>query len=942
MEVTAMDLPIGQLETILDSLPSSVVIFNAADHKFTYVNRRGQELYGSSYTGLTLEAHFALIKVLKPDGTPLPFEEMPICRSMQFGEVIRNQEMIFVNSQGRSIPVLVSSAPLYDAQGQITAALVIFDDVTDCKRAEQVWQASEARQKFLLQLNDWLRTANDPLEIQAGVSRMLGEHLGADRAFFADLRDESIALIWIDYFRPGLASLAGRYSLADFFNDAVLHSSQPLIIPDTAHTPLLAEHARNAFGALGMRALVGTTLLKEGQLAHALYVACSTPRDWTADEADLIREVGERTWEALVRVRATNALQASEERYRQIVTTANEGIAVCDSEGRVTFVNEIMTTWLGYEVEEMLGRSVDDFIQEEDIHKIAAYFTKLKAGTNERFELRGRRKDGGCIWVLVSASSLMDQGGNFVGFLGMFSDINGLKELEDKLGWRAQMLANVHDAIIAVDANNTVIYCNKAVETLFGWSKEELVGQWYSEIGQNYFLVAAVERELWPTQLRSPDKDQHHAIKCFHKNGTSFFADANSTVLQDKQGAYAGTIFSIRDISQHVMAIQQLQQSEHKAQCLIEKLRQADQNKNKYINTLSHELRNPLASIMMCLSLQQQVPLGSDEDRQARAVIERQAVQLSRLVDDLLEVARISQNKTRLQKERVELNRLVQQVVADYQAQFAAQEVALAAELTPDPLYLEADPARLTQVLGNLLHNAAKFTKPGDKTLVTITADETTRSATIRVKDTGRGIQPEMLPKLFQAFVQADNSLASNGGGLGLGLSIVKGMVELHSGSVAAHSDGLGRGTQFTITLPLPAAASNKPEQPAQDCGSPARSLRVLIIDDIPDIAEILAGLLSNLGHQVITAYSGPEGLAKAKEFHPEVLLCDIGLPQMNGYEVAECLRKDHELQGIYPIALSGYAQPDDLERARTAGFKRHLAKPVDLDTLKVALEEVS
>jgi len=941
MEVTVMDLPIGQLETILDSLPSSVVILNAADHKFTFVNKRAQELYGIDYTGLTLETHYAQLKVLKPDGVPLPFADLPVCRSLQFGEVIRNQEMLFVNSQGRRIPVLVSSAPLYVAQGQVTAALVIFDDITDFKRAEQAWQAGEARQEFLLQLNDWLRTANDPLEIQAGVSRMLGEHLGADRAFFADLRDESLALIWIDYFRPGLASLAGRYSLADFFNAAVLHSGQPLIIPNTAHSPLLAEHARTAFGALGMRALVGTTLLKEGQLVHALYVTCSTPRYWTADEVDLIREVGERTWEALERVRATNALQASEERYRQIVTTANEGITMCDSEGRITFVNEIMTTWLGYEVEEMLGRSVYDFIQEEDIHKNAAYFTKLKAGTNERFELRGRRKDGSCIWVLVSASSLMDQDGNFVGCLGMFSDITGLKELEDKLSWRAQMLANIHDAIIAVDAHNTVIYCNKAVETLFGWSKEELVGQLYSEIGQNYFFVTAVASELQPTQLSSPDEDQHHGIRCFHKNGASFFADVNSTVLHDKQGAYAGTIFSIRDISQHVMAIQQLQQAEQKAQCLIEKLCQADQNKNKYINTLSHELRNPLASIMMCLSLQQQVPLGSGEDRQARAVIERQAVQLSRLVDDLLEVARISQNKIRLQKERVELNSLVQQVVADYQAQFAAQEVTLAAELTPDPVYLEADPARLTQVLGNLLHNAAKFTQPGDKTLVAITADETTRSAMIKIKDTGRGIQPAMLPKLFQAFVQADNSLAGNSGGLGLGLSIVKGMVELHGGSVAVHSDGLGQGTQFTITLPLQATVSGNQEQPAQDCSSPARSLRVLIIDDIPDIAQILAALLSNLGHQVITATSGPEGIAKAKEFHPEVLLCDIGLPKMNGYEVAECMHKDHELQGIYTIALSGYAQPDDLERARTAGFKRHLAKPVDLDTLKIALEEV-
>lgn len=291
-------------------------------------------------------------------------------------------------------------------------------------------------------------------------------------------------------------------------------------------------------------------------------------------------------------------------------------------------------------------------------------------------------------------------------------------------------------------------------------------------------------------------------------------------------------------------------------------------------------------------------------------------------------VTRITQYKIKLKKERVELDKLVQLVVKDYRPQFAEKEVRLETELTADSLFLEADPTRMTQIVGNLLNNAVKFTAKGDKVSVKATKDDSTQEVVITVQDTGMGIQPELLTDLFQPFMQVDCSLDRNLGGLGLGLAIVKGMVELHDGSVAVHSEGLGHGTKFTIRLPV--AATEKQKQEIKTVGLSGSYHRILIIDDISDIAVTLCSLLSYLGHKVITALSGPEGIIKAKEFRPNVLLCDIGLPGMNGYEVARSFQSNNELKDVYLIALSGYAQPEDLERSRSAGFNLHLAKPVN------------
>lgn len=276
----------------------------------------------------------------------------------------------------------------------------------------------------------------------------------------------------------------------------------------------------------------------------------------------------------------------------------------------------------------------------------------------------------------------------------------------------------------------------------------------------------------------------------------------------------------------------------------------------------------------------------------------------------------------------------------DHQALFEKNGVQLLPEFCPIPLYLDADKARIVQVVGNLLQNAAKFTGCGGKTFVAVEADSALEQACIRIKDTGIGITPEVLSRLFQPSMQADISLDRSRGGLGLGLALSKGLIELHGGTITARSAGAGKGSEFLIRLPLTRNITKNP--PALAEKKPSQCRRILIIDDNIDMTEPLRELLELNGHRVAVAYNGPEGIAKARAFLPEILLCDIGLPQMNGYEVAKAFRSDKTLNSIYLVAITGYALPHDLQQAAEAGFDCHLSKPVDLVRLEQIIAQVS
>ena len=322
--------------------------------------------------------------------------------------------------------------------------------------------------------------------------------------------------------------------------------------------------------------------------------------------------------------------------------------------------------------------------------------------------------------------------------------------------------------------------------------------------------------------------------------------------------------------------------------------------------------------------------------RTVAGAVKRQVRQLTRLVDDLLDVTRIAQGKVLLQRKLLDLGDLVRRTLDDHRPTFESLGVELTASFAPESLWVDADPDRLVQVLGNLLGNAAKFTSRGGRVDVALKREE--QDAVLSVHDTGEGMSPETLAHVFEAFVQGPQALDRTRGGLGLGLAMVKGFMELHGGSVEVESPGLARGSTFWLRL-----KSVEPKLPEATPALPdpsAAPQRILVIEDNVDAAEMLQEVLALDGHEVRVAHDGSTGLALARDFRPEAVLCDIGLPLMNGYEVAHAIRRDAALQGAYLIALTGYAQPEDLQRATDAGFNRHLAKPVDIEKLKNLLEE--
>ena len=419
--------------------------------------------------------------------------------------------------------------------------------------------------------------------------------------------------------------------------------------------------------------------------------------------------------------------------------------------------------------------------------------------------------------------------------------------------------------------------------------------------------------------------------------------DKGDSALPEQHAEYERRIAELEAANQALRTeiAGQKQQRLNEQQRATDLLSEADRRKDQFLAMLGHELRNPLSAIAGAVQVMSMVGLEGPEASQMRQIIERQTAHMSRMINEILEVSRISRGIIELRPVLLNVVELVRHTVEDGQQTFEGK-IGIQLLVPEAAITVLGDPTRLGQVLMNLLQNAVKFTDPGGTITISVSSDPVNHAALITVRDTGIGMSPETVAHVFEPFSQADATVERSRGGLGLGLTLVKGLIDLHRGQVFAASPGLGRGAEFTIQLPL-ATPQEKPVQADAQDGLAGQALRILIIDDQRDASYPLRRLLELDGHRVEVAADGPTGIEAASHFQPQVILCDIGLPGgMNGFDVAQRLRTDPRIGTALLVAVTGYGQDEDRRQSVAAGFDRHLTKPVGQSELRSLLSDIA
>jgi two-component system CheB/CheR fusion protein len=474
------------------------------------------------------------------------------------------------------------------------------------------------------------------------------------------------------------------------------------------------------------------------------------------------------------------------------------------------------------------------------------------------------------------------------------------------------------------DARRRIEFANRAFLDFFGIPTRERAAHfdWSAIVhpdDRDAYVDAfdATLRDHLPFQVRA---------RVRRRDGAWRWVESRGNPRLDGNGKATGMIGSSPDITEMFESQQAL--------------READRRKDEFLAMLAHELRNPLAPIVNATRiLRRLAPLGPELEGM-REMIERQTDQLTTLVDDLLDVSRITQGRITLRKANVELMTVLARAIETSRPLIDSRHHHLAVALPTESVRIEGDVARLAQAISNLLNNSAKYTDDGGQ--IELKAEVESGHVNIRIKDNGIGIPPEDLARVFDLFTQADRSLDRSQGGLGIGLTVVKKLVEMHGGRVEAYSEGSGKGSEFVVCLPLSMAPRDErhgKKPPVEGPAKPAVRTRVLVVDDNVDSATSMSLLLKLDGHDVTMAHDGREALAVARAFLPQVILLDIGLPGMSGYEVARELRRDPAFANVTLIALTGYGQAEDRRRSKAAGFDHHLTKPVDDEALAMVLE---
>ena len=786
------------------------------------------------------------------------------------------------------------------------------------------------RETFRSVFGDATRGVTDEHALRRVASHMLGVHLQVNRVMYGEVTSDANVVIGTSYVN-GVLQIEGTYRLEDYGPEllATLQSGENVVVPDIPSDESYAASEKAAYAQMDIVANLSIPILKSGRLVAVLGLHQKTPRVWTPEDIALAREIAERTWGAVEQARMEGRLLASRIQLSQIVAIMPSFSAVLKGPTHIIELANQSFYDLVQHGPEVLGKTYVEAFPELATQGFPELLDTVFR-TGEKFEATGmramvQRGPGDALaeifvdFVYLPMREADGQvSGIFIHGVDRTAEVRAAHTLRQTERDLRSVTENTPDLLTRFDRQFRHVFVNSVIENVMGRSVAEILGKTSRELGMSDAFCEQWERAI----AYVFEHGEHKSLDFSWPTHAGMRHFSCRMVPELNEFGEVDTALAVtHDITER--------------RAYEERLLEQDLRKDEFLATLAHELRNPLAPIRNGLQVMKLAPQGEVAAR-TLPVMERQLGQLVRLIDDLLDVSRISSGKIVLKRERIAFHDVAAAALEASKPAIDAANHALTIEWPDNPVWLDADPTRLAQILSNLLTNSAKYMRPGGH--IKFSARRESGNILISVADTGMGIPVDMLGAVFDMFTQINRTLDRAEGGLGIGLSLVKTLVEMHSGSVHATSSGIDQGSEFIVSLPTAAAPTNAETVAPPSVATPSAALRILVVDDNVDAAETMTLLLGMSGHDARAAFGGQQALDVAFSFRPDIVFLDIGLPGMNGYEVARRLRADPSMVNTKLIALTGWGAENDVRQSKSEGFLAHLTKPVDPDAIDAIL----
>ncbi len=941
----------GRLRDLFAQAPSFMAVLEGPDHRFVLANETYQEIFGprpligrsllEAFPEIEGQGVVAILDKVRATGTAF--------RATANLVLIRRPGA--AQSEKRYFDVVYQ--PIPDADGSTGGIFVQGVDISERIGREQ-------RDACLKQIERLAHEHVDALEIPRSAARLLAEHLQADRCAYAEVdSDENGFTITGDY-TVRLRSTVGRYHMSEFGAAALdhMHRGQPWIVDDCDLDPRLQANERVAYHAIQMQAVICVPLLRAGRFVACMAVHSQAPRAWHAGDVELTVAVADRCQESIERARIERELRYNEERFRKLVEATSQILWSADAQGQVETGSPSWQAFTGQDFAQQRGTGWLDALHPDDRRRLERSWPQAVArGTPVDDEYRLRHVDGSWRWTEVRAIPVRNADGTIREWVGMNTDVTPRKNAER----RDAFLVRVDDAIRPLSDPDEIAFASMRMlceelgadrTTYFEVDADQAIAHVMRNhaphirplVGDHVIAdygSSFVEAMRGNYPLAFEDADQGGLTPDQRRRFVEVQAEAAIVVPLRKDdrltailGVYQGhrRQWTQQDIELTRLLVNRCWESIERAR-VARALQEGDRRKDEFIATLAHELRNPLAPLRNAMAVLTRGAPGISTER-LFTMMERQVDHLVHMVDDLLDVSRITRGKIEIRRQRVDLVEVVRNAIDTSRPWIESARHRFEPTFPEQPVPVRGDIVRLTQIFANLLNNASKYTPEGGQIGLRVWTEA--GKALVRVTDNGVGIAPEMRSRVFEIFAQVPAGQHRTGDGLGIGLSLVKSLVALHDGTVKVHSEGLGKGSSFLVSLPLAEASDAADAVQATTVAPPQRELRrVLVVDDNRDAADSIAMVLAALGADVRVAYDGNTALELIESYRPTVALLDIGMPEMDGYQLARRIRARSTGQQVILVALTGWGQEDDQRQSREAGFDRHLIKPVSFDVLK-------